>query len=71
MTARQLNVPLPGDRPAVLTLPQPLTAESLLQLEQALAGVLGRLHQEVCSDAADPGQLEYASWLQHLGQPRH
>jgi hypothetical protein len=71
MTARQLNVPWPGNGPAVLTLPQPLTPESLLQLEQALAGVLGQLHHEVCSDATDPGQLEYASWMQQLCPPRH
>lgn len=71
MTARQLNVPLPGDRPAVLTLPQPLTPDSLLQLEQGLAGVLGRLHHELSSDAAGPGQLEYASWMQQLRPQRH
>ena len=71
MTARQLNILLPGDGPAVLTLPQPLTPESLLELEQALSGVLGRLHHEVCSDAADPGQLEYASWMQQLCPQRH
>ena len=71
MTARQLNIPLPGDRPALLTLPQPLTPASLLQLQQGLAGVLDRLHQELCSDAADPGQLEYASWRQQLSPRRH
>lgn len=71
MTARQLNIPLPGDGAAVLTLPRPLTPESLLALEQALAGVLGRLHHEVCSDAADPGQLEYASWMRQLCPQRH
>ncbi len=71
MTVRQLNVSLPGDGSAVLTLLQPLTPESLLQLEQAIAGVLGRLHHEVCSDAADPGQREYASWMQQLCPQRH
>lgn len=71
MTARQLKVPLPGHRSALLTLPQPLTPETLLQLEQALAGFLGGLHREVCSDPADPGQLEYASWMQQLRPSRH
>lgn len=70
MTTTPLHVSSPGNGHAELTLPQPLTPESLLQLEQALAGVLGPLHHQVCSHGTDPGQLEYASWLQQLRAPR-
>lgn len=66
MNATQLQLPLPGHTPAVLTLPQPLTSESLLALEQALASTLGHLHRELCSEATDPGQVEYASWMRYL-----
>lgn len=66
MTARQLTVPLSGDGPAVLILPQPLTLESLCRLEHSLAGSLAKLRREIGSDAADPGILEYESWMQHL-----
>lgn len=71
MTTRKLDVPLPGDGHVVLTLPQPLTPESVLQLEQALAGVLGRLHHEARGAVAERGRLEYASWMQQLCPQRH
>jgi hypothetical protein len=71
ITTNPLHVSSPGNGHAVLTLPQPLTPESLLQLEQALASALGRLHHEVCDHGTDPGQLEYASWLQQLRAPVH
>lgn len=66
MTVRQLTISLPGEAPAILTVPQALTPESLRELEQGFAGTLARLRREMGSDAADPGALEYASWMQHL-----
>lgn len=71
MTHRQLTLPLPGQPPAVLTLPAGLTAQRLLDLEQALALALGRLHHELGDDEAAPGQREYASWLRQLRSPAH
>lgn len=71
MNTTQLQLPLPGHTPAVLTLPRPLTPESLLDLEQALASALGQLHRELRSEATDPGEIEYASWMQYLGALCH
>lgn len=71
MTTTHLDVHSPGNGHAALTLPQPLSPQALLQLEQALATALGQLHHEVCNHGSDPGQLEYASWLQQLRSPGH
>ncbi len=68
MNTTRLQLPLPGQLPASLTLPQPLTAESLRQLERALASALGHLHRELRGDATDAGEIEYASWMQYLGR---
>jgi hypothetical protein len=72
MTPQKLTVSLPGDGSAILTLPQPLTFESPRQLEQALASTLEQLRCEMCDDiaVADPGVLEYASWMQELHPAR-
>ena len=72
MTPQKLTVSLPGDGSAILTLPQPLTFESLRQSEQALASTLEQLRCEMCDDiaVADPGVLEYASWMQALHPAR-
>lgn len=70
MTDRQLTVPLAGDGPAVLILPRPLTPESLSRLEQSLAEGLAGLRREMAACAADPGLVEYESWMQHLRPAR-
>lgn len=70
MTSMHLTVGSPGDDPAVLTLPQPLTAEALLRLEQAVAGTLGMLRRDLCGSANDAGTVEYASWMPYLWLPR-
>jgi hypothetical protein len=66
MTPFQLTLPLPASDPAVLTLPQPPTNASLHALELALAGGLQRLRRELGDGEADPGDIEYASWVQTL-----
>ena len=66
MTPFQLTLPLPASDPAVLTLPQPPTNASLHALELALAGGLQALRRELGAGEADPGDIEYASWLQAL-----
>lgn len=71
MSATQLTFPLPGSGPAVLTLPQPLPPESLLELEQSLTAALRNLKRETCADALDRAQIEYASWLALLSAEPH
>lgn len=63
MNARQLTASAPGQGPAFLTLPQPTTLEALWSLEEALAATLGTLRHDL-RGAADPGAVEYASWMQ-------
>ena len=63
-----------GSMSAVLTVPRPLTADALHELEQAVTGTLGMLRRDLCgatpaAPAAehaarrpDAGKLEGASW---------
>ncbi len=67
MTCLQMTLPLPGNAPAVLVLPQPLPPQALLDLGQALAGTLELLRRdaaevEYASWMSDPGDIEVASW---------
>ena len=71
MNMKQLTFLLRGNGPAVLTLPQPMPPETLLELERSLAQALGELKREQRCGAVDPGQIEYASWLEQLGAARH
>lgn len=64
-----------GSMSAVLTVPRPLTADALHQLERAVTGTLGMLRRDLCgatpaAPAAehaarrpDAGELEDASWM--------
>jgi len=70
MTATQLNLPLPSQGLAVLTLPQPLTQQSWLERGQARFGQRNGLNHGLFNPAPDPGQLEYASWMRQLS-PTH
>ena len=70
MNASQLTISFPGDEPAVLTVPQPLTAETLTRLEQAIASALGMLRRDLFGRARDAGDVEYASWLAALRPSR-
>lgn len=71
MNTRQLTVSLPETGAAILTLPPTLTAESLGLLEQALTGTLAMLRRDLRADGADPGAVEYASWMAQLQAARH
>jgi len=71
MNARQMTFPLPGNGPAVLTLPQALPPEALRELEHSLTVALHDLQRETGGDALEPGQIEYASWLQRLAAMAH
>ena len=70
MNTRQLTVDLPDNAPAILSLPQPLNAESLGLLEQALAATLAMLRRDLRGDAPDAGAVEYASWMAQLRAAR-
>lgn len=78
MTCLQLTLPVSGSVPAVLTLPQPLTALALLELEHAVAGTLGMMRRDLLSAGVGPAvehalprpdaaDIEYASWMPDPG----
>jgi hypothetical protein len=71
MNARQMTFPLPGNGPAVLTLPQTLEPQALRELEHSLTTALHDLQRETSADAFEPGHIEYASWLQRLAALAH
>lgn len=78
MTCLQFTLPVSGSVPASLTLPQPLTALALLELEHAIAGTLGMMRRDLLSAGAGPAaehalprpdaaEIEYASWMPDPG----
>lgn len=78
MKRLSLTLRAPGSTPALLTLPQPRTAQDLLELEQALAGTLAHLGRELfgtvatrplaqASPGLDAADIEYTSWLPDPG----
>lgn len=71
MNARQMTFPLPNNGPAVLTLPQTLPPETLVELEQSLTAALRNLQHETSAGELQPGQTEYTSWLQRLAAMAH
>ena len=71
MNARQMTFPLPGNGPAVLTLPQTLPPQTLAELEHSLTAALRDLQREHGAASLAPGQIEYASWLQRLAAMAH
>ncbi|MES2098454.1 MAG: hypothetical protein V4569_01405 [Pseudomonadota bacterium] len=78
MTCLKLTLPASGTVPALLTLPQPLTAQALLELEHAVAGTLAMLGRDLLGTGAgislepvvsqpDAAEIEYASWMPDPG----
>lgn len=78
MTCLKLTLPAAATAPALLTLPQPLTARALFEIERAVAGTLAMLRRDL-SDAgmgtvpahdpsgSDAAEIEYASWMPDPG----
>lgn len=66
MNDLEFTVPLPGNRCAVLTVPGPLTADTLHRVEQELDQRLGSLRRDLIGGGADEGAREYESWMQQL-----
>jgi hypothetical protein len=78
MTCLKFTLPASGTVPALLTLPQPLTAQTLLELEHEVIGTLAMLGRELfgAGVATIPGHavsrpdaaaIEYASWMPDPG----
>lgn len=78
MTCLKLTLSGSGSVPALLTLPQPLTAQDLLELEHAVAGALAMLGRDRFGAGAgsatehavsrpDAADIEYASWMPDPG----
>jgi hypothetical protein len=70
MNTQQLSFPLAGRDAAVLTLSRPLAPDELGALEHSVSAELRHLQRALRSPAADPAQIEYASWLRQLGAAR-
>ena len=63
MTQPQTPLSIPDCAPAALTLPDPLTLESINRLEDTLASLFRSLRKDLRGNAADdPGSIEVDSW---------
>jgi hypothetical protein len=63
MTQPQTPLSIPDCAPAMLTLPDPLTLDSISRLEDALASLFRTLRKDLRGNAADdPGSIEVDSW---------
>lgn len=70
MTSLQLTVPVAGNEPVLVTLPQPLTLDALGYLERAISRTLGMLRRDLGGNASAAGAIEYASWMPDLRPAR-
>ncbi|MDP1902618.1 MAG: hypothetical protein Q8K96_19540 [Rubrivivax sp.] len=67
MTQPQTPLSIPDCAPATLTLPDPLTLESINRLEAAIGSLLRTFRKDLRGNAADdPGCIEVDSWSIHL-----
>lgn len=78
MTCLKSTLSASGTVPALRTLPQPLTAQALLEIEHAVIGALSILGRELfgvgvgmapepSASRPDAAEIEYASWMPDLG----
>lgn len=78
MTCLKFTLPASGTVPTLLTLPQPLTAHALLELEHAVIGTLAMLDRDLfgagvvtapehAASRPDAAEIEYASWMPDPG----
>lgn len=65
MTCLKSTLPASGAGPVLLTLPQPLTIQLLLELEHAVSRA-DAAEAEYASWMPDPGAREVDSWAAHL-----
>jgi hypothetical protein len=78
MTCLLFTLPPIGGVPTLLTLPQSLTSQGLLEVEQSVAGTLSILKCDLLSAGLEPtsahalpqpdaAEIEYASWMPDRG----
>jgi len=66
MTLQQTPLSIPGCAPAMLTLPDPLTLDSIGRLEEAIGSMFSTFRKDLRGQAHDdPGSIEYDSWSVH------
>ncbi len=64
MTTQQLTFQIPPYGTATLTLPEMLTSDTFARLDSAIGRVLAEpQHPPGDSSGADPGSVEFDSWL--------
>ncbi|MDO8904030.1 hypothetical protein [Hydrogenophaga sp.] len=66
MNSLQFSQTFPSGAPAVPTQPQPPTRASMRAPDQAHSQRLHESQRELCTGESEPGDIEYASWLQAL-----
>jgi hypothetical protein len=67
MTQQLPPLSIPGCAPATLTLPEPLTLESINRLEEAIGSLLRTFRKDLRGNAHDdPGSIEVDSWVIQL-----
>lgn len=67
MTLQQTTLPIPNCAPAMLTLPDPLTLDSIGRIEEAIGSLFRMFRKDLRGSAdADPGAIEYDSWSINL-----
>ena len=63
MTQPQTTLSIPDCAAATLTLPDPLTMESIGRIERAIGSLFCMFRKDLRNNAADdPGCIEYDSW---------
>lgn len=63
MTTELQLLPFAGRGYVVLGLPHPMSLDALPELERVLHQATVELRRQLSETAAEPGELEYASWL--------
>lgn len=67
MTMKQMTFLIPPYGTATLSLPELLTPDAFIRLESAIGDALGDPRRDLGDHtAADPGTIEFDSWLVHL-----
>ncbi len=67
MTLQQTTLSIPDCAPAMLTLPDPLTLDSIGRLEEAIGSMFRTIRKDLRGNAPeDPGSIEVDSWSINL-----
>lgn len=67
MTLQKTTLAIPDCAPATLTLPDPLTLDSIGRIEEAIGSLFRMFRKDLRGSAeGDPGAIEYDSWSINL-----